>query len=142
MNAELEALTKIAVAEKTKQFRKALDSHNISSESQKSIFATLNTYEDPISATFETFRSPFRIERYMEDNFNLVLPTRIQLGAGDFQYVPIIKLLKKITADKNFIKGRQSANAATRSNDILQDIHDGRHFKNSSFFQANPEALR
>lgn len=139
MNGEIESLTKIAVAEKTKQFRIALHSNNVSPECQASILSDVSSSDDHVSATFQLFRTPFLIEKYMVKNFHLVLPTRHELGSGDFQYVSVVKLLKKIVTDKSFQKIRT---VKRTSEDILEDVEDGFHFKNHEFFKTNPDALR
>jgi hypothetical protein len=141
MNGELERLVKTAVAEKTKQFRKSLQSNNVSRECEAAIFSSLDSYEDNVSSTFTLFRTPFLIERYMEKNFNLVLPTRIKLGAGEFQYVPVGKVLKKIVEDPTF-KKYQTSPHVNKIPDLLRDVSDGLHFQSHPFFLENPEALK
>jgi hypothetical protein len=132
---------KIAVNERNKQFSKALKANNVSNECHDGIFTTIDSYGDNISSTFDLFRTPFRIKRYMEDNFSLVLPSKIRLGKGEFQYVPLVKLLKKIVADKTFQKHRRYRTRNLRDN-ILEDIEDGQHFKNNGFFLKNPDAMK
>jgi hypothetical protein len=139
LNREIETLTQIAVSEKTKQFRKAMDFYGISSECQANILSQVNEYEDHVQATFQLFRSPFLIKRYLEEHFHLVLPKKLKLGDGEFQYVPIIKVLQKIAADKNF---QQLRNSKKTRNDLLEDVQDGLHFKNLAFFKENPDALK
>jgi hypothetical protein len=139
MNREIETLTQIAIAEKAKQFRKAMESNGVSSECQDAICSQVNNFEDHVGATFELFRTPFLIKRYLEENFHLVLPRKVKLGRGEFQYVPVIKVLKKIVADQSFQKLR---NSRVERRDLLADIQDGRHFQSLTFFKENPEALR
>jgi hypothetical protein len=98
------------------------------------------TYEDSVNDTFEKFKTPWRIKRYMEENFSLVMPKKLPLGKGSFQYVPVVSLLQKITADKNFKKLREDTKK--KREDLLEDVEDGHLFQSSYFFKANPEALR
>jgi hypothetical protein len=140
MNKQLQALTKMAVGEKMAQVKAALAACNISDSCQDRILSTIAASEDTVSDTFELFKTPWRIKRYMEENFNLVLPEEISLGEGSFQYIPIVKLLKKVTADKTFQKLRRTS--TERSEDLLEDVEDGRLFKRQTFFVDNPEALK
>jgi len=139
MNEEIKKLTQVAVAEKTEQFKKAMTSNNVTRECQASIILQVNSFQDHMADTFDLFRTPFLIEKYMEKNFHLVLPSRVILGSGDFQYVSVVKLLKKIVDDKSFQEVRRSKK---RNEGILEDLEDGLHFKNHAFFKNNPEALR
>jgi hypothetical protein len=140
MNQQLQALTKIAIGEKMAHFKASLAACNVSSDCQDQILSTLASYEDTVSETFELFKTPWRIKRYMEKNFSLVLPEEIALGEGSFQYIPIVKLLKKLTADKTFKKYRETKKK--QREDFLEDVEDGLLFKNSSFFRDNPAALK
>jgi len=105
-----------------------------------SIFSQVNSSQDHVRETFDLFRTPFRIEKYMEKNFHLVLPQRVPLGSGDFQYVSVVNLLKEVVADKSFQKVRQRRK--TSEEDVLEDVEDGLFFKNHEFFLKNPNALR
>jgi hypothetical protein len=140
MNQQLQSLTKIAVGDKVAHFKAALSACDISSSCQDQIFSTMATYEDSVSATFDLFKTPWRIKRYMEENFSLVQPKELAIGQGSFQYIPIVSLLKKITGDKKFKKFREAGKE--RSDDLLEDVEHGLLYKSKSFFKDNPEALR
>lgn len=95
--------------------------------------------------TFELFANPKRIEKYFEKHFDYVKPQTVTLGKGNFQYVPVRKLLKKIVADKTFQKHRKVLGPCCPEVDepgVLQDLEDGLLFQTSQIFAANRDALR
>jgi hypothetical protein len=144
INTEISHIVDSALVSKVDQFRKALNAHSVSEEIKDSIFSTMNSSDDPISTTFQLFKTSKLTESYLRDNFSYVPPTTIKLGSGTFQYVSVVETLKKIREDKTFRTMRKKRNSHHGDGDgfLLQDIEDGLHFKDNKFFLKYPNAMR
>jgi hypothetical protein len=145
INGELSALVQIALRTQMDRFRTSLDENNLSDELKNSIMFALGKGENPVNKAFDSFKSPKLIMGYLRDNFNFIPPTTVKLGAGSFQYISVIEVLKKIRADKTYQQMKiQPAHSITRDEDdfLIEDIQDGLLFKNNKFFLDNPEAIR
>lgn len=146
INGEISHLVDTALRTKTSQLKQVLCEHNIQEDMRTSILSSMQDFHNHVGETFDLFKTPWRIESYLRENFHYIPPTTVKLGNGSFQYVSIKETLKKIQEDKTFQHSRNTGNRAVREEDIdgflLKDIEDGLLFKENKFFQKNPDALR
>jgi hypothetical protein len=144
INMEIGHLVDCALISKMDQVRQLLNEHGVPEEKKGVILSCLKSRDDPISKTFELFKTAKLTESYLRDNFNYVPPTTVKLGSGTFQYVSVIETLKKIRGDKTFQKMQKQRYSHHGDGDgfLLEDIEDGLHFKDNKFFVKNPNAMR
>jgi hypothetical protein len=145
MNGEICHLVNTALRTKTAQFQQVLSEHGVSDDTKDSIFSTIRELHDPVTKTFELFKTPWRVESYLRENFQYIPPKTVKLGSGTFQYVSIKETVNRIREDKTFQKSRKVHHRVEDANSegfLLEDIEDGLHFKNNTFFLQHPSALR
>jgi hypothetical protein len=145
INGEIRNLVDTALCTKTSQLKLVLGEHNIPENTRDSILSSLRDFHDNISETFDLFKTAWRVESYLRDNFNYIPPTTVKLGSGTFQYVSVKETLNKILQDKTFQRSRNLRHRAVGGGVdgfLLEDIEDGLLFKENKFFQKNQDALR
>ncbi len=146
INEEIHSLVRTAVNTKLAQFRQLLNEHHVPEHVTSSILSSLQESRDHLSDTFEQFRTPWRAERFLRDNFQYISPTTVKLGHGTFQYVSVIETLNRVRGDKTFqtSRKRQRSQQSAEAGDgfLLEDVEDGLLFKDNNFFKKNPSALR
>jgi hypothetical protein len=147
INTEIKSLVSIALSNKMEHFRGSLSDKGISESTARDILQSVSECEDIVLKSFDLFKTVKRIEKYMTDSEHYVAPQRLPLGPGEFQYVSVIKTLKKITNDPSFKKHRKlpenrSAEKEENLDFCLGDIDDGQRVRKIGFFQENPDALR
>jgi hypothetical protein len=147
INAEIKSLVAIALESKTEYFKIALKDKGVDDAVIDSILLSVRTCEDLLSQTFDFFKNVKATEKYLTSDPNYVKPVRVSLGAGEFQYIPVVETLKKIAADHSFQKLRKYAKTPSQEDGesmdfCLSDLDDGRRLRNSSYFLKNPNAFR
>jgi hypothetical protein len=143
INSEIASLLDLSTKTTRECVNAALQNIGVGIEAQQSVLKELDSCRDKILETFKKFRHSKQIEKYLTSNFNVILPEKKILGKGTFQYVPIAKVLTKIVADKSFQNCLQRSRAESNTNkNVLEDLHDGILFRESSYFRENPEAIR
>jgi len=136
---------KTALHTKVSQLKEALNEQNVSLPLQESILSSLQEYTDPVSDTFELFKTPWRIEKFLREHFQYIAPTTVKLGEGHFQYVSVVDTVNRIRGDKSFQqrkKQRSNHHNTDGEGFLLEDIEDGLLFKDNEFFKQHPDALR
>jgi hypothetical protein len=119
----------------------------IENSTADAILCSVGKCEDLVSKTFEVFKNTKSTEKYLTGSSHYVKPERVSLGTGEFQYVPVIETLKKISCDQSFQKLRKAIRPHNPEDDEnpdvrLSDLDDGQRLKNSTFFKSNPDALK
>jgi hypothetical protein len=147
MNGEIKSLVTIALANKMEQFKGAMKDSGIDESTASNILQSVTACEDLVTSTFDLFKSAKCIEKYMTTSKNYVAPIRLPLGDGNFHYVPVIDILKRVTADPTFKKVRVLPKYRSKEEDeslqfCLSDVDDGQRLRSIQFFQSNPDALR
>ena len=86
--------------------------------------------------------------KYIKENKNYVAPEEITLNKEEvrlgakkdvYHYIPIVSSIKTLLQDDSFNK-MMDLNDHVPQDDKIVDLKDGTLYKNSSFFQANPDA--
>jgi len=132
-----------ALLTRTQKLKQVLSQHGVSEDMKNSIISALLECHDHVSETFELFKTRWRVESYLQDNFHYIPPRTVKLGSGTFQYVSVAETVNKIRADKTFKSVKKPEQAvATEDGFLLRDIQDGLLFKENKFFKENPNALR
>jgi hypothetical protein len=143
---EIRHLVEIALHTQLSQFKQVLSDHEIPENVKELILSGLLEYPDHLSETFELFKTAWRTEKFLRDNFQYIPPTTVKLGHGTFQYVSVIETVKKLREDKTFQNMRkpcQSEQSSAHGDGfLLEDIEDGLLFKENKFFLRHPNALR
>jgi len=147
INAEFSALVEIALKTKLKQFHGALAENGLEDSVIESVLSHLKSCDEYVGSTFSLFSSAKLIEKYLQENFDYIPPTKITLGSGSFQFIPPSKILKKILSDQTYQKmqkkkNTQSAEESDTDSFLIEDISDGLLFKNNTYHISNPDALR
>jgi hypothetical protein len=146
INEEIRHLVSTAVNTKLTQFRQILSEQNVPEDMRNSILSSLQECPDHVSDTFEQFKTAWRAEKFLRDNFQYISPTTVKLGCGTFQYVSVIETVNRVRGDKTFQSMRKQRHSAHRTEDedgfLLEDVEDGLLFKENKFFLKNPNALR
>jgi hypothetical protein len=147
INTEIKSLVSIAMSNKTEHFKRSLSDKGINDSTASDILQSVSACEDIVLKTFDLFKTVKRIEKFMTDSEHYVAPQRMPLGTGEFQYVSVIKTLKKITNDPSFKKLRKRPENRSREKEenldfCLADIDDGQRVREIGFFRENPDALR
>ena len=106
---------------------------------------------DPFVRAQEELSSEFRWKAYLEDNFTLVKPREIVLNPEEVKqgspkdvihYVPLLEAFKNLVEDKSFVTALNNSRNEVRAgdDDLIEDVSDGSAFKESKYFQDNPDA--
>ena len=145
MNVEIQHLMDTALRTKTAQLKQVLSEHGVPEDTKDSIFSSMGQFHDHITETFQLFKTPWRVESYLQQHFDYIAPKTVKLGSGSFQFVSVKETVNRIREDKTFRTSRkvqQSVEDSSGDGFILEDIEDGLHFKKNKFFQKHPNALR
>ncbi len=82
MNVEIRNLVDTALRTKTQQFKQVLSEHDVPEVTIESICSSLGEFHDHVGDTFELFKTPWRVESYLRDNFHYIPPKTMKLGSG------------------------------------------------------------
>ena len=106
---------------------------------------------DPFIHAQEELASEFKRAKFLEENFHFVRPIEIILNPEEVKYgarkevvhyVPIMEALKVLVEDKSFIQATENFEEKKVGDDgTIKDVKDGEKYKNSQYFQDNPQAL-
>ena len=94
-----------------------------------------------------TLRSSYLRKNYYKNTFKFVSPVEINLGIDSSgkthicHYVPILETLRVLCEDTS-VHRHWVPNRESNQGNCLNDIHDGKVFKQNAFFQSNPDALQ
>ena len=133
---------------KIKKLSKLLNDENVA---QNIISKVQNLCEnDEIISAHHKLDSSWKRERFMLNNFDVVLPEEIILNKKgisegekkeSFQYVPLEKSMKVLLQDPTYLKVMEDVrNRDVSKPGVLEDIKDGNNYQNTKYFQDNPQA--
>ena len=133
---------------KMKKISKMLSDENLA---QNIISKVQNICEnDEIISAHHKLDSSWKREKFMLNNFDVVLPEEIILNEEgikegekkeSFQYVPLEKSMKVLLQDPTYLKVMEDVrNKDVSKPGVLEDIKDGRNYQNIKYFQDNPQA--
>ena len=106
--------------------------------------------KDEIISAHHKLDSPWKREKFIINNFDVVLPEEIILNEEgikngekkeSFQYVPLVKSMKVLLQDPTYLKVMEEVkNSDVSKPGVLEDIKDGRNYQSIKYFQDNPQA--
>ena len=100
----------------------------------------------------ENLNSEHKRNKFLSENFKIVKPQEIILNPDEmlrgekkesFMYVPVKENFKTLLEDSSFYKMMEEVRNRPGHEDdtVLEDIKDGWNYKNTEYFQQNPDAF-
>ena len=109
--------------------------------------------EDDVSIKAqENLNSEYKRNKFLDENFKIIKPQEIILNPDEmvrgekkesYMYVPVKETFKALIEDSSFNKMMEAVrnNPGHEDDTVLDDIKDGWNYKNTAYFQQNPDAF-
>ena len=145
----LEMTTKSRDLQK-ERIRRVLSKEEVPSNVIGQVMAIL---EDDVSIKAqENLNSEYKRNKFLNENFKIIKPQEIILNPSgmvrgekkeSYMYVPVKETFKALIEDSSFNKMMEAVrnNPGHEDDTVLDDIKDGWNYKNTEYFQQNPDAF-